>query len=235
MSDGTTDPASAFDAYARDYDAALQRGLDLSGETKDYFAEARVRILRETLDRNRRPAGRILDFGCGTGGSIRHLCALPGAAGVWGVDPSEASLHRARAEHAGVIFCAPRDLPETERFDLVFCNGVFHHIPPAERRAILEWIRARMNPDAWFALWENNPWNPGTRWVMSRIPFDRDAVTLTPPETRRLLCSANLEVIDQSFWFYFPAALKRLRPLEPRLSHIPFGAQYQTIARRGRA
>ena len=30
------------------------------------------------------------------------------------------------------------------------------------------------------ALFENNPWNPGTRLVMKRIPFDRNAQTISP-------------------------------------------------------
>jgi hypothetical protein len=46
-------------------------------------------------------------------------------------------------------------------------------------------------PEALSAL-ENNPWNPGTRYVMSRIPFDRDAIPLTPSAARHLLKRAAL-------------------------------------------
>lgn len=222
---------SAFDDYAGEYDAALQRGLDLSGESKEYFARERVRILRDTLERYACRPTRILDFGCGTGGSIQHLASLPGKPEVWGVDPSEASICIAGRDHPQAIFRTPQVVSESERFDLIFCNGVFHHIPPADRTGVLDWIRARMAPEAWFALWENNPWNLGTRWVMSRIPFDRDAVTLSPPEARRMLSGAGLAVVEQTFAFYFPSALKALRPLEPRLARLPLGAQYQTIAR----
>jgi hypothetical protein len=31
-----------------------------------------------------------------------------------------------------------------------------------------------------FVLWDNNLWNPSTRYVKSRIPFVRAAITLTP-------------------------------------------------------
>lgn len=230
MSNPPSDCPPAFDAYAREYDAALQRGLDLSGESKEYFARERVRILRETLARHRREPGRVLDFGCGTGGSIAHLAALSGVREVWGVDPSEASLRVAERAHPHATFRTPQAVDERERFDLVFCNGVFHHISPVDRPGVLAWIRARMAPGAWFALWENNPWNPGTRWVMSRIPFDRDAVTLSPPHARRMLTGAGFRVIEQSYWFYFPSVLGALRRWEPFLSRYPLGAQYQSIA-----
>ena len=61
--------------------------------------------------------------------------------------------------------------------DLAYSNGTFHHIPPAKRMDALGFIFQRLKPGGIFALWENNPWNPGTRWVIeSRIPFDRDAI-----------------------------------------------------------
>jgi hypothetical protein len=31
-----------FDAYAEDYDVALARGISVSGERKDYFAQRRI-------------------------------------------------------------------------------------------------------------------------------------------------------------------------------------------------
>jgi len=34
-----------FDGYAEDYDAALRKGLAVSGESKEYFAERRVEWL----------------------------------------------------------------------------------------------------------------------------------------------------------------------------------------------
>ena len=42
-------------------------------------------------------------------------------------------------------------------------------------------------PAGYFALFENNPWNPGARLVMRRIPFDRDAIMLSPRHAARML------------------------------------------------
>ena len=40
---------SEFDDYATNYDSALNRGLSLSGEPKEYFAHQRVRWLAARL------------------------------------------------------------------------------------------------------------------------------------------------------------------------------------------
>jgi SAM-dependent methyltransferase len=118
------------------------------------------------------------------------------------------------------------------RIDLAFCNGVFHHIPPDKRAAALAYVYRSLRPGGLFAFWENNPWNPGTRYVMSRIPFDRDAITLTPAEARRLLRSGGFDILQTDFLFIFPRALRWLRGLEPLMSRLPLGAQYQVICRK---
>ena len=89
-----------------------------------------------------------------------------------------------------------------------------------------------LRPGGLFAFWENNPWNPGTRMIMRRIPFDRDAVMVAPAAARRLLIDGGLEVVSTEFRFYFPAPLRRLRPLEPHLRRLPLGAQYLVLARK---
>jgi SAM-dependent methyltransferase len=116
--------------------------------------------------------------------------------------------------------------------DLAFCNGVFHHIPLNRRDEAVSYIRDALRPGGMFAFWENSPWNPGTRYVMSRIPFDRDAITLTPPEARTLLARNGFEIVRTDFLFVFPRVLSWLRVLEPHLSSLPLGAQYQILARR---
>ncbi len=116
--------------------------------------------------------------------------------------------------------------------DLIYSNGVFHHIPPQQRPGALDFMWRALRPGGIFALWENNPWNPGTRYVMSRIPFDRDAVILSAPEACRMLRASKFEVRRVDFLFIFPRMLSWLRPLERPLSHLPLGAQYQVLARK---
>ena len=225
-------PTSEFDGFADKYDQALQKGLDLSGEQKDFFAQGRVNILARLL--GTRPLSRILDYGCGTGSATPYLLSLPGISSLTGVDISDKSLDRARAtwQQPHAEFHNLSTISQLGSFDLAFCNGVFHHIPLSERAAAFRQIYHALKPNGLFAFWENNPWNPGTRWVMSRIPFDRDAIMLWPWGARRLLSQAGFEIVLTHFAFIFPKPLGFLRFAEWPLRHLPFGAQYMLLARK---
>jgi SAM-dependent methyltransferase len=222
---------ATFDAYARDYEEALQRGVGLSGEDSAFFAQRRVEWLQGRLDELRKQPRDVLDFGCGTGSTTPFLRALRGAERVVGVDPSSNLLDVARREHGStaVRFGLPGELAK-DSVDLAYCNGVFHHIPVGERGRAMAQVWQALRPGGLFALWENNPWNPATRLVMKRIPFDRDAVTLRPADTRRLLAAGGFEVVRTDFLFVFPRLFSVLRVLEPAMSRLPVGAQYLVLA-----
>jgi hypothetical protein len=64
--------------------------------------------------------------------------------------------------------------------------------------------------------------------------FDREAIPLSPVETRRLLKAHGFQIIRTDFLFIFPHVLRWLRWLEPFLSRIPLGGQYQVLCRRSR-
>lgn len=220
-----------FDQYAEDYDLALAEGLSVSGESKDYFAYRRLAWLAGCLRRLQVQPGSVMDFGCGTGSSIPFLLDLIGAETVLGIDPSLKSLDVAKRLHGcdSIRFLQADQYQPSEQIDLAFCNGVFHHIPVDERAAACDYIYRSLRPNGLFALWENNPWNPGTRYVMSRLPFDRDAIPLSPPEAQRLVRAAGFEVLRTDFLFLFPKLLRSLRWIEPHVARLPFGAQYQIL------
>jgi len=235
-----TNTPAAFDEYAAQYDAALAQGLAVSGESKEYFARGRVAWLARRL-RELRPqlfdgdkAKSILDFGCGTGSATPFLLALLPAASVLGVDVSAASLDAAGREYSALCarFVTATEYSARADCELAFCNGVFHHIPLNERAGAARTVFDSLQPGGLFSFWENNPWNPGTRLVMKRCEFDRDAITLSPPVARRLLQDAGFEIVDTNFLFIFPRSLRALRPLEARAAGWPVGAQYQVLCRK---
>ena len=223
-----------FDAVASDYDEQLNRGLSLSGETKDYFAAERMKWLQHRLVEVGQSPRSALDFGCGTGTATPWFFDVLGVQQLTGTDPSEESLKIAARLYGGkfpVRFCHA-DEEASERIDLAFCNGVFHHIPPKDRAMALAQVHRALRPDGLFAFWENNPWNPGTRWAMSRVPFDADAIVIRPGEARRLLRAAGFHLLSTDFLFYFPRALSALRFLEKSLVKVPLGGQYLVLAQK---
>jgi len=68
--------------------------------------------------------------------------------------------------------------------------------------------------------------------VMSRIAFDRDAITLTSSEAKKLLKAAGFAILRTDYLFVFPRLLKVLRSLEPLMSRLPFGTQYQVLCQK---
>lgn len=225
--------SNPFDEFADDYDSALQRGISVSGEDKLFFAGERVNWLRKCLEGLGAAPQLILDFGCGTGTAASFLLELAGSK-VIGVDESKKSLIRARTMNdcTRTEFLPTYAYRPNESVDLVFCNGVFHHVPLEERENRLKYIFDSLKRGGLFAFWENNPWNPGTRIVMSRIPFDHDAKTITAGEARVMLRKAGFHVLRTDFLFIFPRFLRWFRPVEGLATKLPFGAQYQILCRK---
>ena len=225
------DGESQFDHYSRDYNAALARGLSVSGESRDYFASGRLSFLARCLRERGFVVDRALDFGCGDGASVPLIKSLIGARVIAGVDDSRQSIALAAQAHSmpSVSFAVTADHRPAGNFDLVYTNGVFHHIPVARRAAAIAVVRDTLRPGGLFSFWENNPWSPGARYVMSKIPFDRDAVMVSARQTRKLVAQQGFRVLRTDYLFLFPAALRLLRPLEELTRRAPLGAQYQVL------
>jgi SAM-dependent methyltransferase len=226
--------APLFDSFADSYDEDLNQALALTGEDKDYYSQGRVQWMVRRLKRLDFAPNSILDYGCGIGDTTALLKQAFGAQSAVGVDISERSLQiaRTRNENSGCEFRSFSEHPPDQTFDLAYCNGVFHHIPPTSREAAAQYVFRCLRPGGLFAFWENNPWNPGTRYVMSKIPFDRDAVKLSSSTAKRLLRNAGFEVLQTDYRFFFPRSLRALRLSEPWIAGIAFGAQYQVLARK---
>jgi SAM-dependent methyltransferase len=229
--------AEIFDAASAQYAEQLNQGLALSGESADYFVEGRIAFLAEYLDLDPKYATcepQVLDFGCGVGNACAALRGRLHASCVTGLDCSAESIRVARGRHPGPQFHWTVDGASIRpaSLDVAYTSGVFHHISPDQRQAELNRLYSWLKPGGVLALFENNPWNPGTKWIMSRIPFDRDAQCLSPLESCKRLRQAGFRIHLLRSLFFFPRLLHWLRPLEKHLSVVPLGAQYVVVAQR---
>jgi SAM-dependent methyltransferase len=227
--------SAEFDPHARTYQGTLDQSLRFAGETTAEFAAMKVDLI---LDASRRLLGQpsrlsFLDVGCGTGLAARALRSRAGR--VVGADVSAEMIGAALEECPEVDFVpleGPR-LPFADgEFDVQFCACVYHHVPLRERRAFVAELVRVVRPGGLLFVFEHNPWNPLTRRVVDRCPFDRDAILLTAGETRGLLEGAGLKVAEQRYYLFFPRVLGCLRRLEPWLGWLPLGAQYYVAARK---
>jgi SAM-dependent methyltransferase len=223
-----------FDEFAATYESTMERACAIAGESNDFYAFGRLQWCRRRLS-SHLPVHTVLDFGCGIGGSFEYFFDLLGCNTVIGLDPSIESLRIAKDKHPGLTLQlgTPEDFVPDGSIPLAFCNGVFHHIPPAARQSSLSLIRRALSKDGILAFWENNPWNPIVTYAMSLNEFDRNAEVLSPRHSVRLLKEAGFHIISTDYCFFFPHFASRLRFLEPALRWLPLGAQYLVLARKG--
>lgn len=226
-----------FDTHADDYESQCAHGLAVSGESKEFFARGRIEHLAGFWRRKALPPPtRIADYGCGVGDVTLLLSEFFPSACVVGLDPARRCVERARSERSAqrVSYMTIEEAAQQGlgAVQLVHTNGVVHHVRPQDRPRLFTSMYDLLLPGGLLALFENNPFNPATRLVMARIPFDRDCVPVTTKTTRRLLAEAGFAHIETAYLFYFPHALRGLRQWERYLTRLPLGAQYCVLAAR---
>jgi SAM-dependent methyltransferase len=142
-------------------------------------------------------ARRVLELGCGTGEAAARVATCTGA-DVVAVDLSEAFLQRARAAHSAPnlhfekIDLLTGDPARLGRFDLVFGNGILHHLT-ARLVEVLRTLHALTNPGGGLAFIEPNFLNPycafifGTAIGRRFARLEPDEIAFTSGQLRRAL------------------------------------------------
>lgn len=218
---------SSFDRYGKTYTQEVQASIAFSGLKHDFFVNAKVARLQRLFASHfgmRKPA--LADIGCGIGSM--HGPMLPLCDRIAACDPSADCVARAREANPPVAYqqADGRRLPWHDRsFDVALAVCVFHHVPPAERPAMLQEMRRIVVPGGLLVLIEHNPWNPGTRLAVSRCEFDDDAILLDWREARRLLTVEGLAVSIEHF-LLLPFANAVAARIERATVSLPLGAQY---------
>jgi SAM-dependent methyltransferase len=219
----------SFDQYAHDYREIINRVSRLSGETYESIIALRLAVLRDELGMAPPPAA-ILDFGCGTGVTERYLRELFPDSQITGIDASAESIRLATEQGLPrttfIHFDRPH-LPCPDRsFDLIYTNGTMHHIPAAERGAVMAELARLLKPGGSLCIFENNPRNPLTVRSMRQNPFDAGLEAVGAQELLPQAAAAGLAPTVVRYYFFFPRLLQGLRRFEPMLKRVPLGAQY---------
>lgn len=227
-----------FDKFADEYKALHVANLRLSGEPPDYFAEYKVRDLRDRsgLTDDRTAQVRVLDFGAGVGTSAAYFKTYFPGTRVTCVDVSMRSLEIAAARFASnadfVAFDGGR-LPFADgTFHLAFSACVFHHIAGSEHPSLLAELCRVMRPDGQLMIYEHNPLNPLTVHTVNTCSFDENAVLIRGRTMKQRLNRAGFRDPEVKYRVFFPRPLKWLRPLERFLGWLPLGAQYYVLAKK---
>jgi 2-polyprenyl-3-methyl-5-hydroxy-6-metoxy-1,4-benzoquinol methylase len=213
-----------FDKFADTYDQILDGSIPEALRENAYFAEYKVAVMARCT----RTASikSILDFGCGSGRSMYFMHQYFPTAVLYGFDLSPASLVLAKQRMPQATLTTEWSKISLLKYDCIFAANVFHHIPKEERMLAMINCHNLLTHDGRFFLFEHNPFNPITRRIFERCPFDQDAEMLYKTEVETLAKLAGLKVIDSAYTLFFPKQLALLRGLEAVLRRLPFGAQY---------
>lgn len=213
-----------FDKYAEQYDCILKKAIP-GGLTEDsYFAEYKVALMAACIG-DKQPK-RILDFGCGPGRSLPYLAHYFSEAELWGYDVSPNVLDTAHRRVPRARLFSDWNVILDVRFDAIIAANVFHHIPLQQRPPALTQCHNVLAAEGQMFLFEHNPYNPLTRWVFERCPFDVDAEMFTLKTALRLAKEAGFRSVQHGYTLFFPRPLSFFRKWEPLLKSLPLGAQY---------
>lgn len=217
-----------FDEFSDKYAEILDRSTALFGDGSEYFAQHKAHYLVAHLPDGF--AGKILDFGCGVGLLSRFIAERLPHATLHGFDVSAASIDAIDPVVKGRGRFTTRLGELDTDYDVILLSNVMHHIRPEERQSSVAHLAERLSVGGRLVVFEHNPLNPLTRWVVAHCPFDRDAILLWPREACAYVRSARLHLERRDYVLFFPRVLSWLRPLERGLTWCVLGAQYALVA-----
>jgi ubiquinone/menaquinone biosynthesis C-methylase UbiE len=122
MTDFTGEDVQRFQRWSRTYERSLGQAF--------FFDPVHRRVVDLAAALDGHPPARVLDIGCGTGRLLRRAGRRWPAARLFGVDPADGMIEKARLLTSSASFLLGRGeeipLPDST-VDLVFSTISFHH------------------------------------------------------------------------------------------------------------
>lgn len=226
-----------FDQHGLGYSAKLNKTLSFVGQGVDFFTKIKADRLLELAKTHLGPPERLtaLDVGCGVG--LTDTCLAGSFGKLHGIDVSGVSVQSARTANAKVEYSVydGEKLPYVDdTFDLVFAICVMHHVPPPSWDRFMDEMKRVTVPGGLCVVFEHNPINPVSRYIVHQCEFDRDAVLLWPSTLKRLFRSARFELSEVKFTTFFPWSSPLLARTERLIGRVPLGGQYFVAGKKPR-
>ena len=222
-----------FNTAKDNYREVIERSIGFAGKGLDYYTKAKAdafkRAVAAYFPHLQKP--KLLDVGCGHG--LIHPY-LAGYFAITGTDVAGEVLTLAAQQNPDVSY-VPYDgakLPFADAsFDLALAICVMHHVPPAEWLKFLGEMKRVVKPDGGIFIFEHNPFNPLTRYVVSHNELDHGVRLLSGGRLRKLMREAGLRAPLTENILFTPFSQRFFTQLDKVLKWCPLGAQYFTFAR----
>lgn len=219
-----------FNNFAKDYRQIHTENVQgISGADSYYFAEYKVKELSR-FEKN--TPLKLLDLGCGDGATEFFLQQYLPAIEVNAIDVSDRSIEVAvqrNLQNSSFELYDGSEIPFGDNiFDIVFVAGVLHHVSFDKQKQLLSEISRVLKTGGRLYLFEHNPLNPFTKYLVRTCVFDEGVTLLKSKETKKLVTEAGLQIAARNFTIFFPRKnfFKPFLKLEKYLYSVPFGGQY---------
>jgi len=213
-----------FDKFADNYDSILGQSIPELMNEDAHFAAYKVELMADRLEGI--AVASVLDFGCGAGRSLPLIASHFPDARVWGFDVSRESLRAAARRLPQASLFSDWTQVAGQAFDAIIVANVLHHIEPPQRVGALRQCRDHLSTTGSVFIFEHNPYNPVTRRIFEKCPFDVDAEMLSMTQAVAAGMKAGLRPVAKGYTLFFPKPLAKLRPAERALRWLPLGAQF---------
>lgn len=218
-----------FNSSKDSYRETIDKQIAFAGQSHDFYTKAKAdhahRVIARQLPETPHP--HVLDVGCGHG-YIHPMITAQGCQ-VTGVDMANEVLALAREANPSNTYIAydGQRLPFPDQtFDVVLTICVMHHVPPVQWPAFLAETRRVLRPGGIVLVYEHNPLNPMTRYVVANTDLDADAVLLRHTYLKTMLREAGFSEVAAHFLLFTPFDSSLFRRLDNALNWLPLGAQY---------
>lgn len=224
-----------FDRLTKDYEAKINAAISFGGNEHSFYIDVKRNHLLRIIERTLGPTieQEVLDLGCGIGS---YHDGLKGRfRSLHGADVSEKSIEVGRAAHPWVeyVHFDGKTLPYPDNcFTVVFAICVLHHVPPALWPEFVAEVNRVLTPNGLCVIFEHNPYNPATQYIVQSCEIDKDAVLLRPYQMRKLFREAGFINIETRTILTVPPKGSFLTKLDSWFGAMPFGAQYFMTARK---
>ncbi|MEO6233254.1 MAG: class I SAM-dependent methyltransferase [Ferruginibacter sp.] len=218
-----------FDEFATNYRSIHTENLKLSGADSLYFAQHKILQLKQTEEDN---GLTLLDVGCGDGAAEIFLNEFFPSWKLEGIDITKQSIAEAQNRKipaANFQLYNGTEIPfEDNKFDIVFMAAVLHHIDFSLHNIVISEIHRALKPGGRIYIFEHNPLNPFTRYLVKTCPFDKNAKLLSSNYCKQILKEKLFKQIKVKYILFFPrkGLLSKLIWMEEKLGWLPIGGQY---------
>ena len=227
---------SEFDLYRASYHEKINKSLAFSGQDIDFFTKTKANYLSQVIQDTFARENRLtcLDVGCGHGDIHKYIKAQIPDIDLTGVDVASEVIDDAikfNPENRYLSYNGDRLPFEDNSFDVAYTICVMHHVPPEQWRKFLKEIFRVVKPLGLFLVFEHNPYNPGTRYIVNTCPIDENAVLLEKHRLVSLLDQTGFDAVKAKFILFTPFASTFFKKLDKFLYWLPIGAQYFVVGR----